>query len=95
MLKVKRQLTNYPAGWTCELIEVRLERYLIGTLALGESLIIAEHIEACFWCAERVAMLRFEAQQAGVTRRPATRRSPPPAARGRRAATKRKRGHGH
>jgi anti-sigma factor RsiW len=50
-------VTAYPAGWTCDLIVVRLERYLLGTLAWTEALAVAEHIEACMWCAERIATL--------------------------------------
>jgi anti-sigma factor RsiW len=51
-------LTNYPAGWTCELIVVRLERYLVSTLLHRDALAVAEHLEACAWCAERLATLR-------------------------------------
>jgi anti-sigma factor RsiW len=50
-------LTAYPAGWTCDLIVVRLERYLLGKLSWSEALAVADHIEACMWCAERIATL--------------------------------------
>lgn len=46
---------EYPAGWTCELIVLRLERYLDNALPRAESLAVAEHVEACASCAERLA----------------------------------------
>jgi anti-sigma factor ChrR (cupin superfamily) len=46
-------LTEHPPGWTCEVVVVRLERYRLGTLPWGESLAIAEHLEACVLCYER------------------------------------------
>ena len=51
---------TYPAGWTCEQVTVRLERYLLSTLPLGESLAIAEHIEACAWCGQALVLLRID-----------------------------------
>lgn len=81
-------LTNYPPGWTCGLIAVRLERYLVRTLARGEALAVAAHVEACVWCAERVVMLRLMTDAgAGSDDRQRTR---PVSLRG--AATRRRRG---
>lgn len=48
---------EYPKGWTCEVILLRLERYLVATLPLGEALAVAEHIEACAICAQRLVLL--------------------------------------
>jgi len=48
------RFTSYPPGWTCELIALRLERYLVSTLPRGEMIAVAEHIEACMWCAQRL-----------------------------------------
>jgi anti-sigma factor RsiW len=49
-------MTEYPAGWTCELVLVRLERYRTGTLPLLEALALAEHLEACMECAQRLVL---------------------------------------
>lgn len=48
---------EYPPGCTCELALSRLERYLLCTLARLEALVIAEHLEACPPCAQRLAVL--------------------------------------
>jgi hypothetical protein len=48
---------DYPPGWTCELILLRLERYLVATLPLDEALAVAEHIEACCGCAQRLVLM--------------------------------------
>jgi hypothetical protein len=66
-------LTNYPAGWTCELVVVRLERYLASTLPHKETLAVAEHIEACVACAGRLAMLHLTVT---VVQRPTKRHAP-------------------
>jgi hypothetical protein len=50
-------MVEYPPGWTCELITLRIERYLVSTLPRGEALAVAEHIEACAWCAQRIVVL--------------------------------------
>jgi anti-sigma factor RsiW len=50
--------TEYPAGWTCELVVVRFERYLLGTLPRGEALAVAEHLEACLVCAQRLVLIQ-------------------------------------
>jgi hypothetical protein len=50
----------YPAEWTCERTSVRLERYLLSTLPLGEALAVAEHIEACAWCGQALVLLRID-----------------------------------
>jgi hypothetical protein len=50
-------MTDYPPGWTCEVVALRLERYRLGSLPLGESLAIAEHLEACVVCFQRLAAM--------------------------------------
>lgn len=54
-------MTEYPATWTCELVAVRLERYLVEALPRRELLAVAEHVEACAECAHRLVFLRIEA----------------------------------
>jgi len=49
-------MTEFPSGWTCEITILHFERYLLGTLPLGESLALAEHIEACVSCAQLVVL---------------------------------------
>jgi hypothetical protein len=49
---------NYPPDWSCERIALQLERYLLRTLALGDCLAIAEHVEACSGCAQRLVLTR-------------------------------------
>jgi hypothetical protein len=51
---------TYPAGWTCDQVAVRLERYLLSALPLGEALAIAEHIEACACCGQALVLLRID-----------------------------------
>jgi len=48
--------TEYPPGWSCEVVVLRFERYILGTLNRGEALAIAEHLEACIVCAEQLAV---------------------------------------
>jgi hypothetical protein len=57
-------MTEYPAGWTCQVVILRLERYRVATLALAESLAIAEHLEACTDCAERLLMVMVPGSRA-------------------------------
>jgi anti-sigma factor RsiW len=89
-------VTDYPAGWTCELIAVRIERYLVSALPHGEALAVAEHIEACVWCAERIAMVRLLGETSAASKhRPRTHPAPSDGAGIRRRGGKRKRGdHG-
>jgi Putative zinc-finger len=47
---------EYPSGWTCELVTVKIEYYLLGSLPLGEALAVAEHIEACAECSETLVL---------------------------------------
>ena len=54
-------MTEFPPGCTCEFTILRLEGYLRATLHLSECLAIAEHIEACVTCAERLML--FGAQR--------------------------------
>ena len=49
-------MQNYPTGWTCERTILNFELYLLSTLPLSESLAIAEHLEACEDCAQRLAL---------------------------------------
>ena len=58
---------EYPPGWTCERVIVRLERYLLATLPQGEALLIADHIEACVECAQALVLLRLD-RPAGLPR---------------------------
>jgi hypothetical protein len=54
------RMTDYPPGLTCELAEARLEQYLAGALAWAEALAVAEHLEACPSCEQRLVLLRLE-----------------------------------
>lgn len=54
---------DYPVGWTCQVVELRLERYVLRALSWGDSLAMAEHLEACVSCAELLAALRPAAMQ--------------------------------
>lgn len=58
---------EYPPGWSCEQVTIRLEHYLVGTLPRGEALLIADHIEACAWCAHALVLLRLD-RHSGVAR---------------------------
>ena len=49
-------MSEYPSGCTCEFTILRFERYLLATLPLGESLAMAEHIEACVTCAQLLVL---------------------------------------
>jgi hypothetical protein len=50
-------MMEYPPGWTCERITLRIERYILITLPRDEALAVAEHIEACAWCAQRLELV--------------------------------------
>jgi anti-sigma factor RsiW len=52
-------MVDYPAGWTCDRIELRFETYLLGTLLLEEALAVAEHLEACDRCPQRLVLYRL------------------------------------
>jgi anti-sigma factor RsiW len=54
-------MIDYPPGFTCELIVLRLERYVVGALPHAEALAVAEHLEACPSCAHRVVPVRLTA----------------------------------
>lgn len=49
---------DFPASWTCERTVLHFERYLKSTIALGDSLAVAEHLEACVGCAQRLMLYR-------------------------------------
>lgn len=51
-------MTDYPAGYTCEVVTLRLDRYIADALPRADALAVAEHLEACAWCAERLVLLR-------------------------------------
>jgi hypothetical protein len=50
---------DYPSGWTCERTARQFESYLLSTLALLDSLAVAEHLEACDECAQTILIYRF------------------------------------
>ena len=50
---------EYPSGWTCERTVLQLEQYLLGTLLLAQALAVAEHLEACTGCVERLVVFRL------------------------------------
>lgn len=52
-------IVDYPPGWTCERTVLRFEYYLLGTLPLGESLAVAEHLEACEECPMHLVLYRL------------------------------------
>ena len=54
-------MMEFPAGCTCEFVTLRFEGYLRATLSLSECLAIAEHVEACVVCAQRLVL--FGAQR--------------------------------
>lgn len=51
-----RRTVEYPSGWTCELVVLRFEHYLLRTIPYDAALAVAEHLEACGSCAQRVAL---------------------------------------
>jgi hypothetical protein len=65
---------EYPLGWTCELTLVKLEYYLLGSLSHGESLSIAEHLEACSYCAQLLVLRRAAPDRPDDARGPRARR---------------------
>ena len=52
-------MVEYPAGWTCERTVLRFELYLLGTLPISEALAVAEHLEACDGCLQRLVLYRL------------------------------------
>ena len=56
---------DYPAGWTCERTVVHFEVYLFATLPHCEALAVAEHIEACVSCAQRLVLFELPSRRAG------------------------------
>jgi hypothetical protein len=56
---VANKMLDYPPGWTCKRTTVELERYLLDLLLLREALALAEHLEACPECFERLAVFRL------------------------------------
>ena len=60
---------EYPPGWTCEVVVLRLELYVLATMPLDGALAMAEHLEACEACAQTLAL-----RHAGSSRGDAARR---------------------
>jgi anti-sigma factor RsiW len=52
-------VATYPSGWTCERTELKFEYYLLSTLPLSEALAVAEHLEACDGCVQRLVLFRL------------------------------------
>jgi len=57
------QPMDFPLGWKCDRVIVKLERYLTLSLPRAELLAVAEHIEACAWCAQEVMLLQVTVSQ--------------------------------
>jgi hypothetical protein len=51
---------DHPPGWNCELVSLRFERYLLGTLEQGDALALAEHLEACVECGQALVLFRLD-----------------------------------
>ena len=60
---------TFPDGVTCEVVIARLELYLASSVALGEALGIAEHLEACPECFQELVLLRITMTRRGAGRR--------------------------
>jgi len=56
---------EYPAGWPCEVTVLRFEHYLLATLTRLEALAVAEHLEACALCAQRLALFSATLRASG------------------------------
>jgi hypothetical protein len=56
---------EFPSGWTCEVVVVKLELYLLDTLSRGEALAVAEHLEACPGCAQILVLRPVAARGRG------------------------------
>jgi hypothetical protein len=52
-------MVDYPSGWTCERTALQFEHYLLSTLLLRDALAVAEHLEACDGCAQRLVLFRL------------------------------------
>jgi hypothetical protein len=52
-------MVDYPRGWTCDRTALQFEHYLLGTLLLEEALALAEHLEACDGCPQRLVLFRL------------------------------------
>jgi anti-sigma factor RsiW len=61
-------MIDYPPGFTCELVVLRLERYVVSDLPRAEALAVAEHLEACPSCANRVLLVRLTVSEVGEIR---------------------------
>lgn len=49
--------TEHPPGWTCAVVVLCLERYRLSALPRAEALAVAEHLEACVVCAQRLLLV--------------------------------------
>ena len=50
---------EYPPGWTCEKTVLQFEYYFGSRLQLVQALAVAEHLEACPGCAQRLVLVRM------------------------------------
>jgi hypothetical protein len=50
---------DYPPGWTCERTTLEFRTYLLGMLILEQALAVAEHLEACNGCAQKLVLQRL------------------------------------
>jgi hypothetical protein len=69
--ETRRWVVNYPNGWTCEVVLLRLELYVRRTLPRDGALAVAEHLEACPGCVER--LLKLDGASASLPVRPSAR----------------------
>jgi putative zinc finger protein len=60
---------EYPAGWTCEVVVLRFESYLVDTLPRGEALAVAEHLDACVECAQHLTLVPLSGPRRRAARR--------------------------
>jgi hypothetical protein len=51
-------MIEYPPGWTCEKTVMQFEYYFANTLERVQALALAEHLEACQGCAQRMVLFR-------------------------------------
>jgi len=54
-------MSEYPPGWTCEKTMVQFEHYFRSQLQLAHALAMAEHLESCPGCAQRLVLLMVTA----------------------------------
>jgi anti-sigma factor ChrR (cupin superfamily) len=62
-------MITYPPGVTCELVVLRFEQYLVGALSWAEGYAVAEHLEACPECSQRLVLIRLTVGGTGQRKR--------------------------